>query len=50
MRLKRAWHNAPARVRLRYLLERGRVLNSSGKPDEARPLFLQAWELGTQPG
>ena len=33
------------RARVRYLLERGRVFNSSGKPDEARPLFLQAWEL-----
>jgi len=30
---------------IRLLLERGRVFNSSGKPDEARPLFLQAWEL-----
>lgn len=30
---------------VRYLLERGRVFNSSGKPDQARPLFLQAWEL-----
>ena len=31
---------------VRYLLERGRVLNSSGQWDEARPLFLRAWELG----
>ncbi len=30
---------------IRLLLERGRVFNSSGKPSEARPLFLQAWEL-----
>jgi tetratricopeptide (TPR) repeat protein len=32
------------RARMRYLLERGRVFNSSGKPDEARPLFQAAWE------
>ena len=35
--------NSP-RVEVRYLLERGRVFNSSGKPDQARPLFLAAWE------
>lgn len=32
-------------ARIRYLLERGRVFNSSQKRDQARPLFLQAWEL-----
>lgn len=31
-------------TRVRYLLERGRVLDSSGRPGEARPLFLDAWE------
>ena len=31
-------------VEVRYLLERGRVFNSSGKPDKARPVFLAAWE------
>lgn len=36
--------------RLRYLLERGRTYNSSGIPDEAQPLFLEAWELGTSTG
>jgi len=35
------------RARVRYLLERGRVFNSSKRPDEARPLFLQAWELAS---
>lgn len=35
--------NSPC-VEVRYLLERGRVFNSSGKPDQARPLFLAAWE------
>lgn len=32
--------------RVRYLLERGRVLNSSGNPAESRPFFEEAWELG----
>jgi len=31
-------------AQIRYLLERGRVINSSNHPDEARPLFLGAWE------
>jgi tetratricopeptide (TPR) repeat protein len=35
-----------SRARVRYLLERGRVLNSSGHPEEARPLFEAAWEQG----
>ncbi len=42
--------DVPGRVHLRYLLERGRVLNSAGKPDEARPLFQEAWELGRSQG
>ncbi len=32
-------------ARVRYLLERGRVFNSSGKPNQARPMFLEVWEL-----
>jgi len=32
-------------ARIRYLLERGRVLNSSSRALEARPLFVQAMEL-----
>jgi tetratricopeptide (TPR) repeat protein len=35
-------------ARVRYLLERGRTLNSSGLPEKAKPLFLEAWELGKQ--
>lgn len=31
-----------SRARARYLLERGRVINSSGQPEEARPLFAHA--------
>jgi tetratricopeptide (TPR) repeat protein len=42
--------DATPRARLRYLLERGRVLNSSGRPREATPLFLAAWELGQDQG
>ena len=30
---------------IRYLLERGRVFNSSGQPVEAQTWFQQAWEL-----
>lgn len=35
-------------VRVRYLLERGRAFNSSKRPEKARPLFLEAWELGVK--
>ena len=38
------------RVHMRYLLERGRLFNSSGQPDQARPLFLAAWEIGHSRG
>lgn len=31
-----------------FLLERGRIFNSSGSPGEARPLFLGAWDLARQ--
>lgn len=33
------------RVQVRYLLERGRVFNSSQQRDKAKPLFLEAYEL-----
>ena len=35
----------PAHVRVRYLLERGRALNSSGSPQRAVPLFTEALAL-----
>jgi tetratricopeptide (TPR) repeat protein len=38
------------RVRVRYLLEKGRVYNSSGRKDVALPLFVESWELGKQIG
>lgn len=37
-------------ARIRYLLERGRVFNSSKEVDKARPLFLSAWELAKEAG
>ncbi len=37
-------------ARVRLLLERGRLFNSAGQPDQARPLFEQAWELGQRNG
>ena len=33
-------------AKVRYLLERGRVYNSSGVSEKANPLFLEAWEFG----
>ncbi len=35
---------------IRYLLERGRVYNSSQQTDKARPLFLEAWDMGVAHG
>lgn len=32
-------------AQVRYLLERGRIFNSSNRPDKARPLFLEALEI-----
>ena len=32
-------------ARVRYLLERGRVYNSSNHPDRAKPFFSEAWKL-----
>jgi tetratricopeptide (TPR) repeat protein len=37
-------HNQNTVPYLRYLLERGRVHNSSGHPQESRPLFIEAYE------
>lgn len=41
---------APAEPRLRLLLERGRLHNSAGEPEAARPLFAQAWEAARRAG
>ena len=42
--------NENARLRVRYLLERGRTHNSAKEKDLARPLFREAWELGQSAG
>ena len=41
-RVEHALPGQPARVAVRYLLERGRVFNSSGQPARAVPLFQDA--------
>ncbi len=41
---------AGMRPRLRYLLERGRTFNSSGAPEQARALFVAAWEQAQATG
>lgn len=46
--VERRLGSGPSRPRIRYLLERGRVFNSSGQPDRARPLFEQALTLAEQ--
>ena len=39
--------NAGAEPKVRYLLERGRKFRSSKKPEQARPLFLQAVDIAS---
>lgn len=39
-----------SRARVRYLLERGRVFNSSGEPQKARPLFVDAMKVAVELG
>jgi tetratricopeptide (TPR) repeat protein len=41
---------AADRIRLRYLLERGRTLNSAGEQAAAKPLFVEAWRIGRDSG
>lgn len=48
--VERELTSLPARARVRYLLERGRVLNSSGDKSEARLLFLEALDLARHSG
>lgn len=42
--------SAGPRVKARYLLERGRTLNSSGRREEARPKFVEAWNVANGAG
>ena len=44
-RVERRLDGMPSHVRVRYLLERGRVFNSAGAPEKAVPLFAAALEL-----
>ena len=46
--VERRLGGVPSRPLVRYLLERGRVLNSSGNVEEARPFFERALELANQ--
>jgi tetratricopeptide (TPR) repeat protein len=46
--VKRRLGGVASRPQIRYLLERGRVFNSSGDPEQARPYFEQALDLATQ--
>ena len=47
-RVEKGLDKTDDKTRVRYLLERGRVFNSSGKRDEARPLFLEALDLAVK--
>jgi tetratricopeptide (TPR) repeat protein len=49
-RVEEQLEGAGSRARLRYLLERGRALRSSGHPAEALPFFIEGWELGRSSG
>lgn len=40
----------PPRVAARYALERGRLFRSAGRPQEAQPLFLEAWQKANDHG
>jgi tetratricopeptide (TPR) repeat protein len=46
--VERRLGNGASRPKIRYLLERGRVYNSSGDAEQARPLFERALDLATQ--
>ena len=46
--VERRLNEYPSRAKVRYLLERGRVFNSSGKSEQARPYFEQALDLARQ--
>lgn len=48
--VERELASLPPRATVRYLLERGRVLNSSGDKGKARPLFLEALDLARHSG
>lgn len=39
-----------SRTLVRYLLERGRIYNSSGKPETAKPIFIEALSIARSAG
>ena len=47
-KIEPALERVDARVRIRYLLERGRTFNSAGAPAKAVPLFRQAAEVAAR--
>jgi tetratricopeptide (TPR) repeat protein len=47
-RVDKALPKADGRTLIRYLLERGRVYNSSGNVEDAKRLFLQAFDLAVK--
>ena len=47
-RIEPALDKVDARVRIRYLIERGRTFNSAGAPAKAVPLFRQAAEVAAR--
>src|SRR5213080_3093970 len=47
-RVDKALPKTDGRTLIRYLLERGRVYNSSGGVDDAKRLFLQAFDLAVK--
>ena len=47
-RVERALPKSDGRTLIRYLLERGRVYNSSGNTEDAKRLFLQAYDLAVK--
>jgi tetratricopeptide (TPR) repeat protein len=46
--VERRLGKVPSRAFVRFLLERGRVFNSSGAPEKARPCFERALEMAKQ--
>jgi tetratricopeptide (TPR) repeat protein len=48
--VERRLGEVPSRPKVRHLLERGRVFNSSGDPDQARPCFEEALGLAKHLG
>jgi tetratricopeptide (TPR) repeat protein len=47
-RVEKALPKADSRTLIRYILERGRVYNSTGDQEDAKRMFLQAFDLSTK--